>query len=57
MIRDVFCVIGLLKLFMIVICLMLINLCILIYIRVCIDVRRDSVIRNEFSLYRIMDIF
>lgn len=57
MIYEVLCDIGMLNLFLMVICFMLINLWMLMYIRVWIDVRRESVIRNELILYRIMGIF
>lgn len=57
MIYEVLCDIGMLNLFLMVICFMLINLWMLMYIRVWIDVRRESVIRNELILYRIIGIF
>lgn len=57
MIYEVLCDIGMLNLFLMVICFMFINLWMLMYIRVWIDVRRESVIRNELILYRIIGIF
>lgn len=57
MIYEVLCDIGKLNLFLMVICFMLINLWMLMYIRVWIDDRRESVIRNELILYRIIGIF
>lgn len=57
MIYEVLCDIGMLNLFLMVICFMLINLWMLMYIRVWIDVRIESVIRNELILYRIIGIF
>lgn len=57
MIYEVLCDIGMLNLFLMVICFMLINLWMLMYIRVWIDVRRESVIRNELILYRNIGIF
>lgn len=57
MIYEVLCDIGMLNLFLMVICFMLINLWMLMYIRIWIDVRIESVIRNELILYRIIGIF